>query len=220
MSISQKEDYTFKIIIAGDTQVGKTTYFQLLQDIRKSYIDTSSTIGVDLSLLRYKINNKHIKIQLWDTAGQERYRAITRTYFRNICGIILMFDVTRPATFDNLKKWIDMLNYASCCTHRHPILLLGNKTELTNNIDSSTFNNFINYYSIQYNIRYCEISCKEDNNYLEEIFVSFIDDICKNININECHGIQIANDNNNLSKLLKYNRNNQTIENNKCCTIM
>ena len=109
--MTSQADYTFKLILAGDTQVGKTSFFQTLQDIRQSRIDTTTTIGVDLTVLHYNINNKQVKIQLWDTAGQERFQSIARTYFRNICGIILMFDVSKPETFYSLKKWIDIIEF-------------------------------------------------------------------------------------------------------------
>ena len=214
--MSIQVDYTLKIIIAGDTQVGKTTFLQTIQDIRRSQLHSNSssntTIGVDLSLLHYNINNKHIKIQMWDTAGQERYQAITRTYFRNICGIILMFDVSKPDTFENLKKWMSMISYETSCTHRHPILLLGNKSELTNVIDKQSLDDFIRCYKVRYN----EISCLQ-HSHLEEMFISFISEILDDVDIDKCCGIRTQCDNNNNSRMRLDNFQENT--NNYCCRI-
>lgn len=207
--MSSQADYTFKLILAGDTQVGKTSFFQTLQDIRQSRIDTTTTIGVDLAVLHYNINNKHVKIQLWDTAGQERFQSIARTYFRNICGIVLMFDVSKPETFYSLKKWIDIIEYENKCEHNHPVLLLGNKSELINKINKSELDEFID----SHNINYKEISCKQYNIHLEEIFVSFVSLILEEGSPDTCNGVQCDN-----TRLLLNDR--QTISSGGCCTIV
>jgi len=207
--MTSQADYTFKLILAGDTQVGKTSFFQTLQDIRQSRIDTTTTIGVDLTVLHYNINNKQVKIQLWDTAGQERFQSIARTYFRNICGIILMFDVSKPETFYSLKKWIDIIEYENKCEHNHPIMLLGNKSELINKINKTELDEFIE----SHNKNYKEISCKQDNIHLEEIFVSFVSLILEEGNPDTCNGVQCDN-----TRLLLNNR--QTIASGRCCTIV
>lgn len=207
--MSSQADYTFKLILAGDTQVGKTSFFQTLQDIRQSRIDTTTTIGVDLTVLHYSINNKQIKVQLWDTAGQERFQSIARTYFRNICGIILMFDVSKPETFYNLKKWIDIIEYENKCEHNHPIMILGNKSELINKINKAELDEFID----SHNINYKEISCKQGNIHLEELFVSFVSLILEEGSPDTCNGVQCDN-----TRLILNDR--QTIANKQCCTIV
>ena len=91
------------------------------------------TIGIDFNSLVKKLhNNKKIKIQLWDTAGQEKYHSIITSYFRNICSAIVTYDITNQTSFMRVTKWINDLNRFNCCKHyyRHPILLLGTKTDL------------------------------------------------------------------------------------------
>jgi len=214
--MSSPVDYTLKLVISGDTEVGKTSFFQSLLPLGNqpsSRCSTTTTVGVDLTLLHYRINNKHIKLQLWDTAGQERFKSIARNYFRNICGVILMFDISNPITFHNLKTWLSIIKYEKKCRHKHPILLLGNKSELVNQISKEELDEFIAINDITYE----EISCKQDTQaHLEEILGSFISKILQEGDLNNCNGIQrdkcIANG-------LTLN-NKQSIQSNYYCSIV
>lgn len=177
-------DYTLKILLAGDSRVGKTSFFNKIQ--KNEYFLSKSTIGVDFTTLYYIFDDKHIKVNMWDTSGKTRFHTIIRTYFRDICGLILMFDVTKPETFTHLNDWLNLLLCETKCYHTHPILLLGNKNDAINKIDTVKLNEFID----KYNMTYQEISCKQDS-HLEEIFISFISEIINSDNVEHCYGIKI-----------------------------
>ena len=115
MSMSQSEEdlTTYKIILIGDSSVGKTCVFKKLT--LGTYSDKNiSTIGVDRKsfIIKLKINEngeeieKSFCIQLWDTAGQERYRSITKGYYKDSQALLLMYDITNKSTFESLDKWI------------------------------------------------------------------------------------------------------------------
>ena len=206
-------DYTLKLLIVGNTNVGKTTYFNIIQN-NKAYF-AGSTIGVDFTKLYYTINDKYVKVIVWDTAGQERYNAIVRNYFRDTCGIILMFDVSDPDTCNTLEDLLQMLIYDNKCSHEHPILLLGNKSDLQNKMNIDEIDRLIQ----EYNIIYKEISCKKDSqNHLEEIFTSFIGKIINGSNVENCYGIKRPGD---KSQYITLNEKyKETSKSKKCCNIV
>ena len=97
----EKYDYIMKLILIGDASVGKTN---ILTKYLKNEFDPTSkaTVGVELGTKNIQIDNKIIKVQIWDTAGQERYKAITSTYYKGAKGAIIVYDITRKITFDNI----------------------------------------------------------------------------------------------------------------------
>lgn len=190
MSYSHDDFNTrYKVIIAGDSRVGKTSYFNILKN--NTRLSTCSTVGVDFCSMTKKINNTDIKICLWDTAGQEKFKSIIRGYFREIAGAVLMFDLTDYSTFKNIKEWLKLIEHENKCEHKHPILLLGNKK------DSGIRN--VHMYDIKeinedMNITYCEVSCiHDDDDTLEEVFIKFIEKINLKNNLN-CKGIHRRDD--------------------------
>lgn len=188
-------DAKYKLIIIGDTMVGKSSFFNILND--KPYSETSiSTIGVDFcSLIKQTNDDKTIKICIWDTAGQEKYKSIIRGYFRDVAGIILMFDLSNKQSFESISEWVEMIDYENRCSHKHPILLLGNKSDKEILVDRSCVNYLCKNYN---NIIYYEISCKrDDKNNLEQKLHVLIDLLVKTTNI-PCGGIQMFNDENRL----------------------
>ena len=96
-------DYLFKIVIIGDSGVGKTQLIERYARNTFNY-ESKSTIGVEFSTKIITMDGKQIKIQLWDTAGQERYRAITSAYYRGAVGVIMCFDITKKVSFENIIK--------------------------------------------------------------------------------------------------------------------
>lgn len=98
-------DVVFKIIIIGDSGVGKSCFF--MQFTEGNFKDDHNvTIGVEYGARVLKIGEKLIKLELWDTAGQEAFRAITRSFYRNANGVMLMYDLTRLDSFENLEDWL------------------------------------------------------------------------------------------------------------------
>ncbi|AYV82031.1 MAG: Ras-like protein Rab-11A [Homavirus sp.] len=128
-------DYLYKIVLIGDSGVGKSN---LLSRFTRNefYTDTKSTIGVEFATRTITVDNKTIKAQIWDTAGQERYRAITSAYYRGAVGALLVYDISKGTTFRNVTKWMNELkeNTASNIV----IMLVGNKSDLRHLREVST----------------------------------------------------------------------------------
>ena len=120
-------DYLFKLLLIGDSGVGKSCL--LLRFADNSYTDTYiSTIGVDFKIRTIDMSGKTIKLQIWDTAGQERFRTITSSYYRGAHGIIIVYDITDRQTFQNVQLWTQEIErYA--CEHVNK-LVVGNKCDL------------------------------------------------------------------------------------------
>ncbi|KAK9091647.1 hypothetical protein Sjap_024824 [Stephania japonica] len=120
-------DYLFKAVLIGDSAVGKSNL--LSRFARDEFrLDSKPTIGVEFAYRNIKVKDKLIKAQIWDTAGQERFRAITSSYYRGALGAMLVYDITRRPTFENLPKWIEELRHFG--DPEIVIVLCGNKSDL------------------------------------------------------------------------------------------
>ncbi|XP_033141721.1 ras-related protein RABD2c isoform X2 [Brassica rapa] len=184
-------DYLFKLLLIGDSGVGKSCL--LLRFADDSYLDSYiSTIGVDFvslfhllivyALIILKISfcndnlqkirtveqdGKTIKLQIWDTAGQERFRTITSSYYRGAHGIIVTYDVTDQESFNNVKQWLNEIDrYASENVNK---LLVGNKCDLTSQKVVST--ETAKAFADELGIPFLETSAKNATN-VEEAFMA------------------------------------------------
>ncbi|KAI3977008.1 hypothetical protein MKX01_008866 [Papaver californicum] len=120
-------DYLFKAVLIGDSGAGKSNLLSRFS--RNEFrLDSKPTIGVEFAYRNIRVGDKLIKAQIWDTAGQERFRAITSSYYRGALGAMLVYDLTRRATFDNLQKWLDELRRFA--NTDMVIVLVGNKSDL------------------------------------------------------------------------------------------
>ncbi|KAJ7948707.1 Ras-related protein like [Quillaja saponaria] len=120
-------DYLFKVVIIGDSGVGKSNL--LSRFTRNEFsLDSKSTIGVEFATRSIQVDDKIVKAQIWDTAGQERYRAITSAYYRGAVGALLVYDVTRHVTFENVERWLKELR--DHIDSNIVIMLVGNKADL------------------------------------------------------------------------------------------
>lgn len=129
-------DYLFKIVLIGNSAVGKTNLLSRLT--RNEFAtDSKATIGVEFGTMTFKINNDMVKAQIWDTAGQERYQAIVQAYYRGTSGAAIVYDVTDK---ESLKKatglWLGQLKDFSPC--EIPIMLVGNKRDLDSDREVGT----------------------------------------------------------------------------------
>ncbi|XP_076903883.1 ras-related protein YPT3-like [Bidens hawaiensis] len=128
-------DYLFKLVLIGDSGVGKSNL--LSRFTRNEFsLETKSTIGVEFATRSLNVDGKVIKAQIWDTAGQERYRAIASAYYRGAVGALLVYDVTRHATFGSIERWLKELR-----DHTDPnivVMLIGNKSDLRHLLAVST----------------------------------------------------------------------------------
>ncbi|KFZ54481.1 Ras-related protein Rab-3A, partial [Podiceps cristatus] len=104
----QNFDYMFKLLIIGNSSVGKTSFlFRYADDtFTPAFV---STVGIDFKVKTVYRNDKRVKLQIWDTAGQERYRTITTAYYRGAMGFILMYDITSEDSFNAVQDWYEML---------------------------------------------------------------------------------------------------------------
>lgn len=127
-SSSQEEyDYLYKVVLIGDSGVGKSNL--LSRFTRNEFnLETKSTIGVEFATRSIQTEGKTIKAQIWDTAGQERYRAITSAYYRGAVGALLVYDISKHATFKNVERWLQELRENA--DRNIVIMLVGNKSDL------------------------------------------------------------------------------------------
>ena len=101
-------DYLFKVVLIGDSGVGKSNL--LSRFTRNEFnLESKSTIGVEFATRSIQVDNKTIKAQIWDTAGQERYRAITSAYYRGAVGALLVYDIAKHLTYENVERWLKEL---------------------------------------------------------------------------------------------------------------
>ena len=120
-------DSLFKIILVGDSGVGKTNILTRYTKDEFSF-DSKTTLGVEFGSKIYNIKDQNIKLQVWDTAGQERYRSITCAYYKGSKGAIIVFDVSRKDTFEHVERWHE--DIMKCGDKDIVLTLIGNKCDL------------------------------------------------------------------------------------------
>ena len=124
--VFMKYDFLFKIVVIGDSGVGKSCIMmRFTEDVfNESFI---STIGIDFKVRTIDVNGVTIKLQIWDTAGQERFHTITAHYFRGAMGIMLVYDVSDSSSFTNISKWMRSIQKDGGFDGQ--IMILGNKCD-------------------------------------------------------------------------------------------
>lgn len=120
-------DILIKVVIIGDSGVGKSNLL-LRFDKNEFSESTKSTIGVDFAGKMMRVNDLNVKVQFWDTAGQDQYRAITPAYYKNACGAILVYDIAKQTSFDNIPNWLKELK--QYCEPSVSCILVGNKVDM------------------------------------------------------------------------------------------
>ncbi|PRT52600.1 Ras-related protein Rab-11B [Wickerhamiella sorbophila] len=125
--MADEYDFLFKIVLIGDSGVGKSNI--LGRFTRNEFnLESKSTIGVEFATRTVTVDGKVIKAQIWDTAGQERYRAITAAYYRGAVGALLMYDISKPETYEGVNRWLNELREHA--VSQIVIMLVGNKCDL------------------------------------------------------------------------------------------
>eukprot|EP01094_Clydonella_sp_ATCC50884_P009774 TRINITY_DN192_c0_g1_i6.p1 TRINITY_DN192_c0_g1~~TRINITY_DN192_c0_g1_i6.p1 ORF type:complete len:205 (+),score=82.01 TRINITY_DN192_c0_g1_i6:85-699(+) len=170
-------DYLFKLLLIGDSGVGKSCLLLRFADdtYTESYI---STIGVDFKIRTIQMDGASIKLQIWDTAGQERFRTITSSYYRGAHGIIVVYDVTDQVSFNNVKQWLQEIDRYACESVNK--LLVGNKSDLSTKkvVDYNTAKEFADGLAIPM----LETSAKNATN-VEEAFETMTREIKSRVSL-------------------------------------
>ena len=162
----ENEPPLYKILLLGDSTVGKTCF--LLRYTDDTFLDLHmATIGLDYRLKTMILDDhKIVKVQLWDTAGQDKFRAITKNYYKGARGIILIYDVTNVKSFDNITKWINEIKEE--ISEKVTIVLIGNKID--NEGERKITKEQGEKLAGEYNVAFFETSAKEGKGINESVF--------------------------------------------------
>ena len=127
---SEHVDLEYKILVVGETEVGKTS--TIFRYVDNTFNDDGGvpTVGIDVKNKYVTIDNKKIRVLLWDTAGQERFQSLTKNFFKGAHGILLLYDLTRKDTFIKLRKWITEIHNLA---NNPKLVVAGNKSDKINN---------------------------------------------------------------------------------------
>jgi len=171
MSLNQDYDYLFKLLLIGNSAVGKSSLLLRFSDniFNESFLPT---IGVDFKIRTFDLNGRTVKLQIWDTAGQERFKTITSSYYKGAHGIILVYDITDKQSFRDIDNWLTEVE-----KHAHENvnkLLVGNKCDLEQNRQVSYEEG--KAYADQLGIKFLETSAKNSVN-VESAFFAMANEI-------------------------------------------
>ncbi len=161
MASKESNEIKIKIILIGDSSVGKTTIICKYLDNTYNE-DATPTVSLENRVKTIDIHGLKAKIQLWDTVGQEKFNSLTQQYFRNTDGILLIFDLTNKDSFNHIKKWLIEINN-NTDNHRVKKLLIGNKSDIKDKIKVSK-NDIDSLINKEKRLKYLEISAKENIN--------------------------------------------------------
>jgi Ras-related protein Rab-11A len=168
-------DFIFKIVLIGDSGVGKTNILSRYINNQFS-LTTQATVGVEFGSKIIKKGEKLIKLQIWDTAGQERYKSITSAYYKGTKGAFIVYDISRKATFENVDKWVEELKNNG--SEDVLIMLVGNKSDLKEQREIAEED--AKKKAELYNAAFCETSALEGYN-IEYAFENLINEITKKV---------------------------------------
>jgi small GTP-binding protein len=150
---------SYKVVITGSTAVGKSSIIECL--IAGTFPeDIPSTVGVEFRSFVCQLEDRAVRLQIWDTAGQERFRAVSTGYFREAVGAVLVYDITKEESFEDLGAWLTDLQ--QLCHPKAFILLVGNKCDLED--ERKIGIQQVKEFADQYQLEYIETSAKSGQN--------------------------------------------------------
>jgi len=206
----------FKILIIGDTNVGKSNL--LLRYVKNEFaIDMKSTVGVEFGSKILKISDINVKVQIWDTAGQERYRSMTSSYYKGSKGVLIVYDITNKSTFENVDKWIN--DFRMKCDDNSSIIIVGNKSDKEDERKVTIEEG--EEKAKKYNLAFFETSAKDGKNVEDAfkfLFEKVVDNYKKSKETKEKKGELLQNDENGENINLDFgNSFTNKYKNKKCC---
>ena len=209
------QDYSFKIILLGNSGVGKTSiYFYYTKNIFQDKY--AATVGVDFATDFKNVLGKNVRLNIWDTAGEEKYRSTIANYFKGSHSCFLVFDLTNVNSFKDLEIWYKLFIESSASNNKENIVVLGNKCD----IDEKEVNDeLINKFIEDKKLKYFETSAKEGIN-INEAFQYMAEKLVKQHENNEQNNVINKNNNNQVIINENNNNNNSAPENRKnikCC---
>ena len=168
MNSEQEAQIVLKLLLLGDSSVGKTSI--LNKYISNKFDESSiSTVGVDYMDKIIDYNKFKIKLQIWDTSGEEKFRTITKNFYRNADGLLVVFDLTKKESYDHIKSWI---NEAKENNDKLKTILIGNKLDLKD--ERIVAIDVAKQFAEKNNLKYIETSAKDGTN-VNESFQAIID---------------------------------------------
>ena len=190
MKLDSDFEFPLKVIVIGDTCVGKTNFIFRFVENRFS-LNYVSTVGFDYrsKIITLPKSKKKVKLQIWDTAGQERYNAVNKNLFQKVQGVIIMYDITNRASFENINKWLYLLSQNVSDKAK---ILVGSKLDLSEEKRIVTEEEGQNLAD-KNNMPFYETSSKTGEN-VEKIFFALAQNIYENLsneNINDNASVKI-----------------------------
>lgn len=169
--------YLFKLVMLGNSHVGKSSIVNRLCNDNFSHI-FNSTIGVDFSATYLQADPETIiKLQIWDTAGQHKFAPILRNYYNGVAGIVMVYDVSSRKSFNKLYFWLDELNNNTNVSHHIPIIIVGHKND---KVIRRVTRKEAEEFAHGNNMHYIEASAKSGEN-IQNIFIKLSEQILINI---------------------------------------
>ncbi len=172
-----RDEWVLKIVAAGTFQVGKTSLIRRYAEGKFSEAYTP-TIGVDVTVKRVTIDKQQVKLLLWDTAGQEVFGRIRPMYFEGAFGCIVVYDITRPETFQELDRWI--AEFRAQDRQDAPIAIIGNKIDLEDKREVSTEEGL--KYTESRSLPFVETSAKLGGAEIEIIYTKLVREYLARVN--------------------------------------
>lgn len=183
----------FKIILLGDSGVGKTSIIN--QYIKNEFSDElPATVGVEFQPKYITVNGERIKLGIWDTAGQEKFRTLARQFYRNVDGVVMVYDITRVESLNNIDEyWIQQLQENA--TNSYQIILVGNKSDLKDKCDPNKIvtTEMGQNMARKYSTLFVEASAKTAD-HVQNAFEELINRInTDNNTVEQTHGVELNN---------------------------